>query len=136
LQLATYPSIWPTTGLETSAFGERIDPFTGKRAFHYGIDVASGYGNPVVATADGYVMQLKRLDKIDGNMIILNHGMSGYTTLYCHLSRFNIKVGQRVKRGDVIGYVGNTGKALGPHVHYEVHFNGKPLNPWNFILEE
>jgi murein DD-endopeptidase MepM/ murein hydrolase activator NlpD len=136
LQLATTPSIWPTTGLLTSPFGERTDPFTGKRAFHYGIDVASGYGNPVIATADGYVLNMKREDKIDGNMIILNHGMSGYTTVYCHLSRFNVKEGQKVKRGDVIGYVGSSGKALGPHVHYEVHFNGKPLNPWYFILEE
>jgi murein DD-endopeptidase MepM/ murein hydrolase activator NlpD len=136
LQLATTPSIWPTTGLLTSAFGERTDPFTGKRAFHSGIDVASGYGNPVVATADGYVLSMKMQDKIDGNMIILNHGMSGYTTVYCHLSRFNVKEGQKVKRGDVIGYVGSTGKALGPHVHYEVHLNGKPLNPWFFILEE
>jgi murein DD-endopeptidase MepM/ murein hydrolase activator NlpD len=136
LQLATFPSIWPTTGLQTSGFGERTDPFTGKKAFHRGIDVASGYGNTVVATADGYVLELKKNDKIGGNIIILNHGMSGYTTVYCHLSRFNVREGQKVKRGDVIGYVGSTGKALGAHVHYEVHFNGKPLNPMQFILEE
>ncbi len=137
-ELATKPSISPTTGWTTSPFGERTDPFTGKRTFHYGIDVASGYGNPVVATADGTVLELKRKeeDKIGGNTIILVHGMSGYTTFYCHLSRFNVKLGQKVKRGDVVGFVGNTGKALGPHVHYEVHFNGKPLNPWIFILEE
>lgn len=136
LQLATYPSIWPTTGFQTSAFGERTDPFTGKRVFHYGIDVASGYGNSVVATADGTVLQLKRNEKIVGNMVSIVHGMSGYTTVYCHLSRFNVREGQKIKRGDVIGYVGSTGKSLAPHVHYEVHLNGKPLNPWYFILEE
>jgi len=91
-----------------------------------------------VATADGTVLQLKREreDKIGGNTISLVHGMSGYTTVYCHLSRFNVREGQKVKRGDIIGFVGSTGKALGPHVHYEVHFHGKPLNPWNSILEE
>ena len=136
LQLATTPSIWPTTGLQTSGFGERTDPFTGKRAFHYGLDVASGYGNSVVATADGYVLELKKNDKIGGNIIILNHGMSGYTTVYCHLVRFNVREGQKIKRGDIIGYVGSTGKALGPHVHYEVRLNGKPRNPWIFVLEE
>jgi len=138
LELATTPSIWPTTGWTTSPFSERTDPFTGKRTFHYGMDVASGYGNPVVATADGTVLELKseREEKIGGNTIILVHGMSGYTTVYCHLSRFNVKQGQKVKRGDIIGFVGSTGKALGPHVHYEVRFNGKPRNPWFHFLEE
>jgi murein DD-endopeptidase MepM/ murein hydrolase activator NlpD len=137
-ELASTPSIYPTTGWTTSPFGERTDPFTGKRAFHYGIDIASGYGNPVVATADGTILELKREreDKIGGNSITIVHGMSGYTTIYCHLSRFNVKVGQKIKRGDVIGFVGNTGKALGPHVHYEVHFNGKPRDPRIYILEE
>jgi len=131
---ATTPSIWPTTGWMTSPFGEREDPFTGKRVFHYGIDVVSGYGNPIVATADGKVIELKN-EKIGGNTIIIDHG-GGYTTVYCHLSKFNVRVGQIVKRHDVIGFVGSTGKSIGPHVHYEVHFNGVPKNPWNYILED
>ncbi len=135
MEIATMPTIWPTTGWLTSPYGERIDPFTGKKTFHYGVDIASGYGNPVVTTADGKVIELKR-EKIGGNTIIIQHGAGGFTTVYCHLSKFNCKIGQSVKRGDVIGYVGSTGKALGPHVHYEVRKNGKAVNPWNYLLEE
>lgn len=134
LKLAATPSIWPTKGWVTSAFGWRNDPFTGKRAFHKGIDIATNLGNPVIATADGIVIQLKR-EKIGGNVIIISH-RGGYTTVYCHLNKFLVKPGQRVKRGDVIGEVGETGKALGPHVHYEVRINGRSVNPYNYILEE
>jgi murein DD-endopeptidase MepM/ murein hydrolase activator NlpD len=133
-KLASTPTIWPTTGWLTSAYGMRIDPFTGKKAFHYGLDIASSFGNPIVATADGFVAAVKR-EKIGGNTVILSHG-GGFTTVYCHLSKFAVKVGQRVKRWDVIGYIGQTGKALGPHVHYEVRRNGKPVNPYKYVLEE
>jgi len=132
--LASTPTIWPTEGWLTSAYGSRIDPFTGKKAFHYGLDIASSFGNPVVATADGFISNIKR-EKIGGNTIIISHG-GGFTTVYCHLSKFAVKVGQKVKRWDVIGYVGQTGKALGPHVHYEVRRNGKAVNPYKYILEE
>ncbi|MFQ5720889.1 MAG: M23 family metallopeptidase, partial [Candidatus Aminicenantales bacterium] len=134
LKLAATPSIWPTKGWVTSAFGWRNDPFTGKRAFHKGIDIATNLGNPVVATADGVVVQTK-IEKIGGKTIIISH-RGGYTTVYCHLNKFLVRPGQRVKRGDVIGEVGKTGKALGPHVHYEVRVNGKPVNPYYYILEE
>ncbi len=134
IQLATTPSIWPTNGWTTSGFGPRTDPFTGKDGFHYGLDIATNPGNPVYATADGQVISVK-FEKIGGNTVILNHG-GGVTTVYCHLSKFNVKVGQKIKRWDVIGYVGQTGKALGPHVHYEVRKNGKAVNPWNYIIEE
>ena len=134
LKLAATPSIWPTKGWVTSAFGWRDDPFTGKRAFHKGIDIATNLGNPVVATADGVVVQ-RKIEKIGGRTIIISH-RGGYTTVYCHLNKFLVKPGQRVKRGDVIGEVGKTGKALGPHVHYEVRVNGKPVNPYYYILEE
>jgi murein DD-endopeptidase MepM/ murein hydrolase activator NlpD len=108
-KLASTPTIWPTRGWLTSGFGERIDPFTGKKTYHYGADIASSFGN--------------------------SHG-GGFTTVYCHLSKFAVKAGQRVKRWDVIGYIGQTGKALGPHVHYEVRRNGKAVNPYRYFLEE
>jgi murein DD-endopeptidase MepM/ murein hydrolase activator NlpD len=133
-KLASTPTIWPTTGWLVSAYGSRTDPFTGKSAFHYGMDIASSFGNPVVATADGFVSHVKR-EKIGGNTVIISHG-GGFTTVYCHLSKFAVKAGQRVKRWDVIGYIGQTGKALGPHVHYEVRRNGKAVNPYKYILEE
>jgi murein DD-endopeptidase MepM/ murein hydrolase activator NlpD len=133
-RLATTPSIWPTVGWMTSAFGKRKDPFTQEDEFHYGIDVAASHGSPIFATADGTVLKIKS-ERIGGNVVIINHG-GGVTTVYCHLSKFNVKVGQKVKRRDVIGYVGQTGKAIGPHVHYEVRKNGKPVNPYNYIMEE
>ena len=134
LTLATSPSIWPTNGWMTSDFGPRLDPFTGKQEYHQGIDVAASFGSPIFATADGWVLKIKN-EKTGGNVIILNHG-GGMTTVYCHLSKFNVKVGQRVKRWDIIGFVGQTGKAIGPHVHYEVRKNGKAVNPYHYILEE
>lgn len=134
LKLAGTPTIWPTKGWMTSAYGWRKDPFTGKRAFHRGIDVATHFGNPVVATADGVVIKTTH-GKIGGKTVKISH-RGGYTTVYCHLSQFKVRPGQRVERGDVIGLVGKTGKALGPHVHYEVRLKGKSKNPYYFILEE
>ena len=133
-QLASTPTIWPTIGWVSSAFAFRDDPFTGKRAFHYGIDIATNFGNPIVATADGIVLSLGT-DKMLGRNIVIGHG-GGTTTHYLHLSKFLVKAGEKVKRGDVIGLVGKTGKALGPHLHYEVRVNDKPENPYNYILEE
>ncbi len=131
--LGTTPSIWPTNGYWSSAFGKRNDPFTRKQEFHYGIDVAASHGSPIFATADGYVLKIKT-ENTGGKLIILNHG-GGVTTVYCHMSEFNVKVGQKVKRWDVIGFVGQTGKAIGPHVHYEVRLNGKAVNPEKYIVE-
>ena len=101
---------------------------------HRGVDIATNIGNPIVATADGIVLKVLS-DKILGNYVMLGHGF-GYTTLYGHMSKFAVKTGQRVKRGEVIGYIGQTGKAVGPHVHYEVRVDGKPVNPWRYFLEE
>lgn len=134
LRLAGTPSILPTKGYWVSSYGWRDDPFTSKRTFHRGIDIATYFGNPIVATADGVVVQTER-NKIGGNTIKISH-RGGYVTVYCHLSKFLIKPGQKVKRGDTIGLVGKTGKALGPHVHYEIHLNGKSVNPYYYILEE
>ncbi len=134
LQLASTPTIWPTKGYMSSSYGWRDDPFTGKRAFHHGIDIATHHGNPIYATADGTVIQAVT-DKIGGKTVKIKH-MFGYVTIYCHMNKFLVKVGQQVKRGDTIGLVGSTGKARGPHVHYEVQLNGKEKNPYYYLLEE
>jgi murein DD-endopeptidase MepM/ murein hydrolase activator NlpD len=133
-RLASTPTIWPTIGWVSSTFGYRDDPFIGKQAFHYGIDIATNFGNSVRATADGIVLSMGN-DKIGGRNIIISHG-GGITTHYLHLSKFLVKAGQKVKRYDVIGLVGNSGKALGPHLHYEVRVADRPMNPYNYILEE
>jgi murein DD-endopeptidase MepM/ murein hydrolase activator NlpD len=134
LELAATPSISPTKGYWASPFGWRDDPFTGKRTFHPGVDIATHNGNPVVATADGLVLSTQT-DRVGGKTIKISHPNSGYVTVYCHLSKYIVKPGQRVKRGDTIGLVGKTGRARGPHVHYEVRLNGKRLNPWYYILD-
>ncbi len=134
LELAATPSISPTKGYWASPFGWRDDPFTGKRTFHPGVDIATHNGNPVMATADGLVLST-RTDRVGGKTIKISHPNSGYVTIYCHLSKYMVKPGQRVKRGDTIGLVGQTGRARGPHVHYEVRLNGKRLNPWYYILD-
>ncbi len=131
--LASTPSIWPTKGILTSGFSWRIDPFTGLREFHQGLDIATQLGNPVVATADGIVIE-SNSKKDYGNYVIILHNY-GYKTIYAHLKKRLVKVGQKVKRGEVIGLVGSTGKSTAPHLHYEVRVHNKPVNPLNYILE-
>jgi len=134
LRLATTPSIMPAAGWLSSQFGVRPDPFTGRETMHWGVDISTNLGNPIVSTADGIVLEILN-DKYLGKHIIISHG-NGFTTLYGHMDGFAVRAGQKVKRGDVIGYVGQTGKALGPHVHYEVHKDGKPVNPYWYLLDE
>lgn len=134
IRLTFTPSIVPTRGYIASPFAYRLDPFTGKRTFHYGIDIATQQGNPVVATADGIILSTTK-DIIGGLTVRISHSF-GYQTIYCHLSKFLVKPGQKVKRGDVIGLVGKTGKAVGPHVHYEIRINNQPVNPYYYFLEE
>jgi murein DD-endopeptidase MepM/ murein hydrolase activator NlpD len=133
--LAQTPSIMPTRGFMASGFKYRTDPFTGQWVFHPGLDIATQQGNPVVATADGIVISVKT-EKRGGKTIKLSHPLTGWVTVYCHLSEFKVKNGQRVKRGQTIGLVGRTGRARAPHVHYEVRREGKRYNPWNFILDQ
>jgi murein DD-endopeptidase MepM/ murein hydrolase activator NlpD len=133
LQLASTPVIWPTHGYLSDVFSNRIHPFTGRLEFHYGLDIATQLGNKIIATADGVVLVAERREYI-GNIIIIDHGF-GYVTHYGHLSGFNVREGQRVKRYDVIGYVGMTGRSSGPHLHYEVRYFDKPMNPYDFILD-
>jgi murein DD-endopeptidase MepM/ murein hydrolase activator NlpD len=133
LQLAATPAIWPTRGYISGVFGNRVHPFTGRYEFHSALDIATQLGNKVIAPADGVVLVAESKEYY-GKMIIIDHGF-GYTTRYGHLSGFNIREGQRVKRYDVIGYVGTTGRSSGPHLHYEVRYFDKPMNPADFILD-
>jgi murein DD-endopeptidase MepM/ murein hydrolase activator NlpD len=133
LQLAATPAIWPTRGYISGVFGNRVHPFTGRYEFHYAIDIATQLGNKVIAPADGVVLVAETRDYY-GKMIIIDHGF-GYVTRYGHLSSFKVKEGQRIHRYDVIGYVGTTGRSNGPHLHYEVRYFDKPMNPADFILD-
>lgn len=114
-----------------SGFGYRSDPFTKVRKFHAGMDFSAKTGAPIFATGDGVVQRADNTASGYGNHIVLRHGF-GYETLYAHLSKYNVKKGQKVKRGDIIGFVGSTGRSEGPHLHYEVHKNGEVVNPINF----
>jgi murein DD-endopeptidase MepM/ murein hydrolase activator NlpD len=129
---STYtPSIWPVMGHITDSFGERLDPFNGEGAFHTGVDVASDYGAPVHATADGIVTIAENHSGY-GRLVVLDHGF-GISTWYAHLSSFSAVPGTRIKRGEVIGYTGISGRSTGPHVHYEVRVNNAPVNPWRYM---
>ncbi|RZJ55216.1 MAG: M23 family metallopeptidase [Flavobacterium sp.] len=133
--LAAIPAIQPVKNEDlrqvASGFGYRSDPFTKIRKFHAGMDFSAKTGTPVYATGDGVVSVADNRSSGYGNHIVLRHGY-GYETLYGHLSRYKVKAGQKVKRGDVIGYVGSTGRSEAPHLHYEVHKNGEVVNPLNF----
>lgn len=130
--LGSTPSIWPTRGWVSSTFGRRVSPFTNEREFHSGLDISSRTHSPIVAPADGVVAETGT-DYGYGRIIHLNHGY-GLKTKYAHLDKILVKVGQRVKRGQQIATVGSTGRTTGPHLHYEVHLNGVPVDPLRYIL--
>jgi len=130
--LASTPSIAPVRGILTDGFGGRSDPFTGEQGTHNAIDISSAVGQPVRAPADGIVVKAEWANGY-GNVIYLSHGY-GYSTRYGHLSAYAVKPGAHVKRGDIIAYVGSTGRSTGPHLHYEVRLNNNPVNPLEFIL--
>jgi murein DD-endopeptidase MepM/ murein hydrolase activator NlpD len=125
------PSIWPVEGKVTSSFGERDDPFNGEGAFHAGVDISAGFGEAIHATADGIV---EFADKTSGygREVIIDHG-HGIKTVYGHMSGFAITVGDEVRRGQVIGYIGMSGRSTGPHVHYEVRIQDVPVNPHKYL---
>lgn len=131
LRMAAAPTLWPVEGPVTGSFGERIDPFNGEGAFHTGVDISTGYGQPVIAPADGVVMFASE-ESGYGRLVILDHG-HGLSTRYGHLASFAITVGQSVRRGDVIGYVGRSGRSTGPHLHYEVRIQDVPVNPHKYL---
>ncbi|MFV5698473.1 M23 family metallopeptidase [Flavobacterium sp. ZT3R17] len=133
--LAAIPAIQPVRNENlkrlASGFGYRTDPFTKARKMHEGMDFSAKIGTPIYATGDGVVSKADNTVSGFGNHVVIRHGY-GYETLYGHLSKYNCRAGQRVKRGDIIGYVGSTGRSEGPHLHYEVHKDGKVVNPLNF----
>jgi murein DD-endopeptidase MepM/ murein hydrolase activator NlpD len=131
--LASTPSIWPTRGWVTSDFGTRLDPYSADRQMHEGLDVATPHGQPVQSPSDGVVV-FSGVEGGYGKVLVIDHGY-GVKTRYGHLSEVLVKLGDRVKRGDKVAAVGNTGKSTGPHLHYEVRVNGIPENPRKFILE-
>lgn len=130
LAMAT-PSIWPVTGWLSSSFGTRKDPFSHTSDFHPGLDISADYGQPVLATGDATVVSAG-MNGAYGNMVVLDHGF-GIVTKYGHLSRIAVAQGDEVKRGDLIGYVGSTGRSTGAHLHYEVWMNGRLSNPMQLL---
>ena len=130
--LSSTPSLAPVRGILTDGFGGRHDPFTGEPGTHNAIDISSAVGQPVRAPADGIVVK-SEWEGGYGNVVYVSHGY-GYSTRYGHLSGFSVRPGQRIKRGDIIGYVGSTGRSTGPHLHYEVRLNNNPVNPLEYIL--
>jgi murein DD-endopeptidase MepM/ murein hydrolase activator NlpD len=127
------PSIWPAHGWLTGQFGGRADPFTGEQGFHQGIDISTEKGEPIYATADG-VVETAAWAGDYGNMILLDHGF-GLKTRYGHLSAFEVKAGSTVRRGDVIGLVGSTGRSTGAHLHYEILVNDRLINPLSLLTQ-
>lgn len=131
---AATPSIWPVAGWLSSSYGNRRDPFTGGADFHPGLDISADYGQPVRATADGTVA-VAGASGAYGNLVEIDHGY-GIVTRYGHLSRFGSRTGQQVHRGDVIGYVGSTGRSTSAHLHYEILLNGKLTNPLKLLATQ
>jgi murein DD-endopeptidase MepM/ murein hydrolase activator NlpD len=129
--LASTPNTMPVEGWFSHGFGWRKDPWTGEREFHRGIDIVTDSGTPIRAPGDGVVSRTARLSDY-GKTIDLSHG-SGYVTRYAHLSEVLVKTGQRVRRGDIIGRVGSTGRSTGAHLHYEVFRDGRRVNPWKYL---
>lgn len=130
-ETAFTPTLWPVIGRITGHFGERLDPFSGEGAFHTGVDISAEYGEGVRAAADGVVSDAAEHTGY-GRVVIIDHGF-GVTSWYGHLASYTVPPGMRVKRGDVIGYVGVSGRTTGPHVHYEVRINDAPVNPMRYL---
>jgi hypothetical protein len=127
------PSIWPVAGWLTSSFGSRRDPFTGSRDFHPGLDISADHGEPVFAPAAGTASTFAKNGNY-GNLVVIDHGY-GIVTKFGHLSRFAVRPGQQVNRGDVIGYVGSTGRSTSSHLHYEIWVNDQLTNPMRLLAK-
>jgi len=131
--LASRPTLWPVRGWVTSRFGYRVSPFFEGTTFHQGLDIANEEGTSIKAPADGVII-FNGWQGSYGKLIVIDHGY-GYSTRFGHQERTLVNIGQRVKRGQVIGFLGNTGRSTAPHLHYEVRLNGVPLNPIKFLKE-
>ena len=129
--LAATPSVWPVKGWVTSEFGLRESPFSLGSEFHKGIDIATRMGKEIIATADGIVVEAT-YSPADGNLVKIDHGY-GLSSGYAHLSKFVVKKGMKVKRGTLIGYVGDSGRSTGSHLHYAVYVNKVPVNPRKYL---
>lgn len=134
LYTSSIPAITPAKGLLTSGFGHRNDPFTGKRAFHPGIDIIAPRGQEIRATGDG-IVTLAGWNRGLGKAVSISHGF-GVVTRYGHMSKIAVEAGEKVRRGDVIGFIGSTGRSTGVHVHYEVWVEGKAQNPMAYMLDK
>lgn len=132
-KLAAKPSIWPTNGEVTSGFGWRNSPWGGGSELHQGIDIANSLDTPLVATADGEVM-LSEWSGGYGNLVQIDHG-NGISTIYGHNSRIIVSAGQSVRKGQIISYLGSTGRSTGPHVHYEIRVNGTAVDPLSYMIQ-
>lgn len=130
--LLSTPSVWPTTGWVTSGFGNRKSPFTGQEEFHRGLDISAPRGTPIYAPASGRVVAADK-DGSNGLTLVLSHSPN-ISTRYSHLQRIAVKPGDMIKRGDLVAFVGDTGRSTGPHLHYEVLLAGVPQNPLHYIL--
>jgi murein DD-endopeptidase MepM/ murein hydrolase activator NlpD len=125
------PSLWPVNGRILSRFGERADPFSGEGAIHTGLDISANMGTPVHAAADGIVFRAQ-FDGGYGRMVVVDHG-NGMQTWYAHLSRFEVVPGQEIRRGEVVGSSGASGRVTSPHLHFEVRMGGSPVNPYRYL---
>jgi murein DD-endopeptidase MepM/ murein hydrolase activator NlpD len=126
------PSMWPVNGRLLSRFGDREDPFSGEGAFHAGVDISASMGTPVHAAADGIVYHAEYFGRGYGKLVIIDHG-NGMRTWYAHLSRLNVVPGQEIRRGEILGASGATGRATSPHLHFEVRVGGSPVNPHPYL---
>ena len=137
--LASIPAIQPVSNKDlsrmASGYGPRIHPIYKTKKFHAGMDFSAKTGTPIYATGDGVISKVRKSRRGYGNHVIIDHGY-GYKTLYAHMKKYIVKRRQKVKRGDIIGYIGNTGTSVAPHLHYEVHKNGKKINPVNFYYND
>jgi murein DD-endopeptidase MepM/ murein hydrolase activator NlpD len=127
------PSLWPVEGRLMSSFGDRTDPFSGEGARHTGVDLSAPMGTPVRAAADGIIVHADWYGGY-GRLVIIDHG-NGTQTYYGHLSRFDVVTGQEIRRGDILGLSGSSGRVTSPHLHYEVRVGGTPMNPYNYLLK-
>jgi murein DD-endopeptidase MepM/ murein hydrolase activator NlpD len=133
VRMSSEPNLWPVEGRITSGFAERVDPFLGEGAYHRGVDISTNYGRAVMAPADG-VVEFADYQSRYGMLVIVQHA-NGFSTRYGHLSGFAVIPGQTIHRGDILGYVGMSGRATGPHLHYEVRINDNPVNPYSYLRQ-
>jgi murein DD-endopeptidase MepM/ murein hydrolase activator NlpD len=132
--MASIPNLWPVDGRLMGGFGPRTDPFSGEgQEIHKGVDISAPTGTPIHATADG-IVEFAEMESGYGRLVVINHG-GGVETWYAHMSKVYLHTGQEVRRGELVGLVGTSGRVTAPHLHYEVHVNGRPMNPYQYLAK-